>query len=98
MPTDDAEDLLFFDQLFPGPFFAVLAANLRSRSTTKCCRACAACSRKHASLHLCHHRARNGSRKDRIKEMSAEEAQDLLFFDQLFPGLFFAVLAANLRS
>ena len=39
-----------------------------------------------------------GSRKDRIKELSAEEAEDLLVFDRLLPRLFFAVFAANLRS
>ena len=39
-----------------------------------------------------------GSRKDRIKEMSAEEAKDLLVFDRLLPRHFFAVFAADLRS
>ncbi len=39
-----------------------------------------------------------GSRKDRIKEMRAEEAKDLLVFDRLLPRLFFAVFATDLRS
>ena len=39
-----------------------------------------------------------GGRKDRIKEMSADEAEDLLVFDRLLPRLFFAVFAADLRS
>ena len=77
MSADEAKDLRVFDRLLPRLFFAVFAADLRSRSTTKCRQpAQRVYGRTHHSPHppLINELGNGGGRKDRIKEMSADEA------------------------